>query len=127
MFQYSSGTNALNLTLAIADQLQRDRLHASGAQAAADLVPEERADLVADQAVEHATRLLRVDHLLVDLRRMFERAEHALLGDLVEHQAADLLPIAAAELLGEMPADRLAFAVRVGRDENLGRPSSLPP
>ena len=25
-----------------------------------------------------------------------------------------------------MPADRLAFAVRVGRDEDLGRPSSLP-
>ena len=54
------------------------------------------------------------------LRRVLERGEHALLRDLVEHQAADLLAIAAAELLGEVPADRLALAVRVGRDEDLG-------
>ena len=50
---------------------------------------------------------------------LLERREHALLGDLVEHQAADLLLVAAAELLGQVPADRLPFAVRVGRDEDL--------
>ena len=37
---------------------------------------------------------------------------------------------AAAELLGQMPADGLAFAVRVGRDEDLvgrlRRPPSVP-
>ena len=127
MFQYSSATNLSISRLAIADQLQRDRLHAPGAQPAADLVPEERADLVADEPIEDAARLLRVDHLLVDLGGMLERREHALLGDLVEHQAADLLPVARAELLGQVPADRLAFAVGVGRDEDLvGRPSRRP-
>jgi hypothetical protein len=50
---------------------------------------------------------------------MLEGRQHALLRDLVEHQPADLLPVAAAELLGQVPADRLAFAIRVGRDENL--------
>src|SRR5205814_7709574 len=38
--------------LAVGDELQRDRLHAPGAQPAADLVPEQRADLVADEPVE---------------------------------------------------------------------------
>ena len=37
-----------------------DRLDAPRRQTAADLLPEERADLVADQAVEHAPRLLGV-------------------------------------------------------------------
>ena len=64
------GDERVDLALAIADQLQRDRLHAAGAQAAADLVPQQRADLVADQPVEDAARLLRVDHLLVDVRRV---------------------------------------------------------
>ena len=121
------GDERSDLALAIDDDLERDRLHPAGAQAAADLVPEDRADLVADQPVEHAPRLLRVDHLHVDLGRLFERREHTLLGDLVEHQPADLLAIPRAQFLGEMPADRFAFAVRVGRDEDCPRrPSPRP-
>ena len=71
------GDEALDLALALADELERDRLHAAGGEAAADLVPQERADLVAHQPVEHAARLLRVDHLHVDLARMLERLQHA--------------------------------------------------
>ena len=119
MFQVLFGDEALDLALAVHGQLQRDRLHAPGAEAAADLVPEQRADLVADEPIEHAPRLLRVDHLLVDDRRMLERGEHPLLGDLVEHQPANLLLVAAAELLRQVPADGLAFAVGVGRDEDV--------
>ena len=62
------GDEALDLTLAIDDELERDGLDAAGAQAPADLFPEQRADLVADQPVEHAAGLLRVDHLHVDRR-----------------------------------------------------------
>src|SRR6516164_8170185 len=40
------GHERLDLTLAVADQLEGHRLHAAGAQPAADFVPEERADLV---------------------------------------------------------------------------------
>ncbi len=60
------GHERFDLALAVAHELQRHRLHAAGAQAAADLVPEQRADLVADQTIEHAARALRADHLLVD-------------------------------------------------------------
>ena len=114
------GDEALDLAFAIDDQLQRNRLDAAGAQAAAHLVPEQRADLVADQPIEHASRLLRVDHLLVDGRRVLHRREDTLLRDLVEHQAPDLLLVPGAELFGQMPADRLPFAVGVGRDVDLG-------
>ena len=110
-----------DLPLAIAHELQRDRLHAAGAQSAANLVPEQRADLVADQTIEHATRLLGVDHLLVDRRRLVERRQHALLRDLVEHQAADLLAVTAAELFRQVPSNRLPFAIGVGRHKDLGR------
>ena len=112
------GDEPVDFRLAIAHQLQGDGLHPAGAETTADLVPEERADLVADQAVEHAPGLLRVDHLLVDLGGMLERREHALLRDLVEHQPADLLLVRPAELFREMPADGLPFAVRVGRHED---------
>ena len=47
-----------------------------------------------------------VHHPLVDLDRLIERREHGGPGDLVEHQAADL-PLLRAELIGQMPADRL--------------------
>ncbi len=109
----------LDVLLAVADQLQRHRLHPAGAQPPPHLVPEQRAHLVADQPVEHAPGTLRVDHLLVDGPRMVERLEHRLLGDLVEHQALDLLlllALPAAQLLGDVPANRLTLAVRVGRD-----------
>ncbi len=49
---------------------------------------------------------------------MLQRGKHPFLRDLVEHQAADLLPVARAKLFGQVPANRLAFAVRVGRDED---------
>ena len=109
-----------NFLLAIANQLQRDRLHAARAQAAADLVPQQRADLVADEPIEHAPRLLRIDHLQIDRARMLHRFLHRLLGDLVEHQAVDLF-LLRPELFGQMPADRFAFAIGVGRDVDVGR------
>ena len=107
-----------DLALAIADEFEGDRLDAARAQSPAHLVPEDRADLVAHQAIEHAARLLRVDHLHVDVARVLERLVNRLLGDLVEHQPADFFLALAGELLGQVPADGLAFAVRVGRDED---------
>ena len=56
---------ALYLFLALADYAQRDGLHAPGGEAALHLVPEQRAELVADEAVEHAARLLRLDEVHV--------------------------------------------------------------
>src|SRR5207237_10595401 len=89
LFRY----DRFDLALAIADQLQCYRLDAPGAQAAAHLVPQQRTDFVTNEPIQDTARLLRVDHLLVDRRRLFERRQDALLGDFVEHQAADLLPV----------------------------------
>ena len=114
------GRELLDLVLAVDDQLQGDRLHASRAQAAPHLVPQERADLVADEPVEHAARALRRNHLLVDRARMVERLLHRPLRDFVEREAVDFLPLA-SELLREVPADRFAFTVGVGRDVDVRR------
>ena len=67
--------------------------------AAAKFNPKTIAILAADREVlvedlsqrADPPRLLRVDHLHVDLAGMLDRFENRLLGDLVEHQAADLL------------------------------------
>ena len=53
----------VDLGLALADHLERDRLHAAGGEALLDLVPEQRRELEAHQPVEHAARLLGVDHV----------------------------------------------------------------
>ena len=114
------GHELQDLALPIGDQLQRDRLHAAGAQPTPDLVPEQRADLVAHEAVEHAPRPLCGDHPHVDGPRMLQRILNRLLGDFVEREAVNLA-LLALQLLNEVPADRLALAIRVGGDVDVGR------
>src|SRR6185369_14162050 len=51
----------LDLPLTLADDPHRHRLHPAGGKAAAHLLPEQRADLVTDQAIENAAGLLRLE------------------------------------------------------------------
>src|SRR5262249_59020760 len=60
----------LDLALALHDQTQSHGLHASGRKSAPDFVPQERRNLVADNAVQHAPRLLRIHQVAVDITRM---------------------------------------------------------
>ncbi len=120
MFQYLVGHERFDRAFAIADQLQGHRLDAAGAQAATDLVPEQRADLVTDKPVEDAARALRGHHLLVDGTRMVEGVLNGLLGDFVEGQPVNLA-LLALQFLNQVPADGLALAVGVGRDVNVRR------
>src|SRR5712664_3061546 len=90
------------------------RLHAARREPAAHLVPEQRRELVADQPVEDAARLLRVEAVAVELAGLLERFEDRLLRDLVEQHAVDVLP-PRAELLRDVPGDGFALAVGVGR------------
>src|SRR4029079_14498275 len=95
-------------------------LYAARAQAAADLVPEERADLVADEPVEHAPTLLRVAQLHVDLARVVEGITNGVGRNLVE---LDALVAAGVQIhsLEEVPGDGLALAVGVsGEVDELG-------
>ena len=65
-----AGGEAEDLALALDDEPDGDGLHAAGRQAALDLLGEQRAQRVADQAVDDAARLLRVDEVHVDLARV---------------------------------------------------------
>src|SRR5262249_15220084 len=105
---------------AIDDEPHRHGLDAPRRQTALDFFPEEWRQAVTDQAIEDASRLLGVDLLEVDLTRPLEGRLHRTLGDLVERHAVDVL-LVDRQLLGEMPADRLAFPIRVGGHvEDLG-------
>ncbi len=110
-----------NLALALHNQPQRHRLHAPGRKPAPHLVPQQRRNLVAHQAVEHAPRLLRVHKILIDVARVLERLLHGLLRDLVEGDAANLLSLfgVGSQLQREVVRNRLAFAVRVRRKIDL--------
>ena len=77
----------LDLAFALDDQTQCDGLHASGGETSTDFVPEQRRNLIANQAVENTAGLLRVDQILIDGARMFERCLHGALGDFVEGHA----------------------------------------
>ena len=100
------------LRIAVADELDRDRLYAAGREALANFAPEERTQLVADNAVEHAARLLRVDAIHVDGARLLDSGLDGRLRDFVEDDAAVRRRVD-AEDVGEMPCDGLALAVRV--------------
>ena len=115
----------LDLVLALADQAQRHRLHAPGRARAVELAPQHRRQGEADQVVERAARLIGVDQAIVQVARLAHRLEHRALGDLVEHHPPDADPVDRVALLerGEqVPGDRLAFAVGIGRQvEVVGR------
>src|SRR2546421_646904 len=85
----------------------------SGGEAAPHLLPEDGADLVADQAVQDAPRLLRLVALLIERARVLDRLLHGALGDLVEGDALGAVGEALAELFFDVPGDGLAFAVGV--------------
>ncbi len=82
-----------DLALALDNQAHGHGLHASRRKSAADLIPQQRRNLVAHQPVKNAARLLRVDEILIHIAGMLERFLHSLLGDLVEGDAANLLPL----------------------------------
>src|SRR5208282_4375314 len=104
----------LAFALAIDDYPERDRLHAPRADAALDLVPQQRAELVSNQPVEHPSRLVRVEQVVIELRGIVHRLLDGSRRDFMQQDAADV-GRGLAEMVGDMPRDRLAFAIRVAR------------
>ena len=107
------GDERLDLALALDDQPHGDALHAAGAEAPGDLPPQQRRDLVADDAVEDPPGLLGVHPVDVDRVRVLERLLDLGLGDGVEDDAAGLV-VGDAQGFLQVPGDRLALAVQVG-------------
>ena len=112
------GGEAHPLPLAVDDQPGRDRLHAAGGQAAHHLAPQHRADLVAVEAVEDPTGLLRLDEVHVELAGVGHGRGDGRLGDLVEDHPVDR-DVLGLQLVEEVPGDRLALAVLVGGEVEL--------
>ena len=61
--QYSLSDEGADFAFALDDDAEGNGLDAAGGETAAHFVPEERRDLVAHQAVEHAAGLLGIDQI----------------------------------------------------------------
>lgn len=107
-----AGLEVAYLSLAFDYEAKCDGLDAPGAEAAVELFPEKRAELVADDAVEYSAGLLGVDLVEVDVAGGFESVLDGGGGNFVEGNAAYLF-LGQLEGLGKVPGDGLAFPVGV--------------
>ena len=96
---------------------ERNGLHATGGDSAAHLVPEQRADLIADKTIENAPRLLRINDVLIDPAGFFDGRANRLRRDFIEEDAEDL-GLVPVENFFQVLADRFAFTIRVSREKN---------
>ena len=103
--------------LALDHDAGRNALHATGRQARADLLPQHGRHFIAVQPIEQASRLLRVDQATIELAWILDGFTDRLRRDLVEHHAFDRHP--RVQHLEQMPGDRLALAILVGRKIDL--------
>src|SRR5438270_11961290 len=113
--QYSTGTNAA-ISFSRSTTSRTATLCTRPAESPRRTFFEDRRDLIPDESIEHAPRLLRVVHVLVQLERLLDRFLDRFLGDLVEEHA--LRGQAAGDLLLDVPGDGLAFAIRVGGEQH---------
>ena len=110
----------LDLAFAIRDDAQRHRLHAAGRAGARQLAPQHGREGEADEVIERTAGEVGLDQRLVDVARVLHRLGDRRLGDGVEDDAADRLVLDQLFLpqhVEHVPADRLAFAIRVGGED----------
>ena len=108
----------LDLGFPLANQAERDRLHAAGAAAAGQLAPQDGRQGEADEIVERTAGEIGLDQRLVEFARMVNGVGDRRLGDLVEGDALDVDALQRVLFFqhgADVPRDRLALAVRVGR------------
>ena len=107
------GLEGTDLLLPLHHKPGGHRLNPAGGQAPADLLPQQRGELVAHDAVQHPPGLLCVHQVLVDLPGMGDGVLHYLPGDLVEGDPEGLV-LGYAQHGLEVPGDGFPFPVRVG-------------
>ena len=107
-----------DFAFAFDDEAQRHRLDAARRFGAGQLPPQHWRQGETDEIVERAARAVRVDQIVVEAARMRHRIGYRLLGDRVEGHAVDLLRqrLFLAQQFLHVPADRLALAIGVGRE-----------
>ena len=111
----------LDLPFTINDQAHRNRLHPPRGQTLANLVPQQRAQLVSHKPVNHPAPLLRLHEIEIDLAGMLQRILHRRLRDLMEDHPSRQDRWLALRLhrLQQVPRNRLTFPVRVSRQQQL--------
>ena len=107
-----------DFAFAFDDEAQRHRLDATRRFGAGQLAPQNRREGEADEIVERAPRPVCVDQIVVEAAGTRHRIGHRLLGNRVEGHAIDLLRqrLFLAQQFLHVPADRLALAIGVGRE-----------
>ena len=118
------GDEGADLAFAVHDQADGHRLDAAGAEVARDLAPKQGAELIAYESVEEPARLLGVDHIHVDRPDMAKGVLDGAFGDFMKGDAAYPI-VGKVEGLLQVPGDRLALAVGVGRQVDDVGPSGL--
>ena len=89
-------------------------MHSSRGEAAAHFVPQQGRNLITDDAIENAPRLLRVDQVAIDIAGVLEGLVHGLRRNLIESDPAYGVVFGeTSQLIFKMRRDGFAFAVRV--------------
>ena len=108
-----------NRLLAVDDEAQRHRLHAPRRQSSLYLLPQNRANLVTDEPIQNAPRLLAIVLVLVDLRRIRNLVQNRLLADFLRQNPQNLrVLLHPPNDLGNVIRNRLPLAVGVCRQIN---------
>ncbi len=93
-------------------------MDATGGKAIAEFLPNESREVIADETVQDTTRFLGTTQILIDATGVFDARLDGVSGDLVE---GDALRMFQSTRLGDMPRDRFALAVGVGREVDFAR------
>jgi len=109
------GLKRLNFLLAFADDPQRDGLHAPGTQTTLDLLPQQRANFVAHQAIEEAARLLGRHFVLINATGLLQRFSDAFFGDFMQQNTVHVVWRGAVQFAGDMPGNRLSLPIWIRR------------
>ena len=107
------GGKSCDLLLTLAYKTQGHTLHTARRQGRLDLLPQHRAELEADYAVENAARLLGVDAVDIYLAGIGDGIEDGRFGDLVENYAVRVLRLKAEHFV-KMPGYGLSLTVLIG-------------
>ena len=100
------------------DDLDGNGLHSSGTQAASNLFPQKRTDLIPNNPVQNPPGLLCHHTIHIDLAGIFEGLFNSVLGDRVKHDAIGIF-VFEAQAFFQMPCNRLPLTVKVSRQINL--------
>ena len=105
--------------LALDNQAQANGLHAARRFSTGQFAPQNRRQIKAHQIIQRAPRQIGLHQRHIHLARVFHRLGDGSFGDGVKHYAANrcgfFYGFTLAQRFFQMPADRLALAVGVGR------------